>query len=95
VREFESQSFKTKGRNYHFVGSVPKQIFHICVRTEDYNDGLFEFRAPIQTVNSFSIDIAFPYDLAVYSDPAFVNTAGYDSELLALMYYPFEVICLE
>ena len=86
IEEFAPQAFiDANGRRYHFL-LRPNFIVgqtDIELSTEDYNDGIFNFRKPITTFSTVSISFGDPSNVLTFSTP------------FNRFIIPFEFICLK
>ena len=86
IEEFAPQAFiDANGRRYHFL-LRPNFIVgqtDIELSTEDYNDGIFNFRKPITTFSTVSISFGDPSAVLSFSTP------------FNRFIIPFEFICLK
>ncbi len=86
IGELKSQAFIAEnGRRFHFL-LRPNFVFgqtDIELSTEDYNDGIFNFRKPITKVDSFTISFGDPLDILTFSTP------------FNRFIIPFEIVCLK
>ncbi len=86
VEEFGAQAFNAEnGRRFHFLlrpNFVALQT-SIELSTEDFNDGIYNFRLPITTVSSFTISFGDPLNVLTFSEP-------FDRFII-----PFEFVCLK
>ena len=86
IEEFAPQAFiDSNGRRYHFLlrpNFVTGQT-DIELSTEDYNDGIFNFRKPITTFSTVSLSFGDPSNVLTFSTP------------FNRFIIPFEFICLK
>lgn len=52
INEFKAQSYIAIDNNFHFIGSITADYY---IRTEDYNDGLYEFHTPVQVNDALTL----------------------------------------
>jgi hypothetical protein len=86
IEEFSAQAFiDSSGRRYHFLlrpNFITGQT-DIELSTEDYNDGIFNFRKPITTFSTISISFGNPSNILTFATP------------FNRFIIPFEFICLK
>ncbi len=84
IEEFASQAFIAEnGRRFHFLlrpNFITGQT-DIELSTEDYNDGIFNFRKPITELTSFTISFGDPLTVLNFSTP------------FNRFIIPFEMVC--
>ncbi len=86
IEEMKSQAFiGENGRRFHFLlrpnFSTPVGN-NLELSTEDYNDGIFNFRKPITKVDSFTLSFGDPLNILTFSTP------------FNRFIVPFEFVCL-
>ncbi len=72
IEEFAAQSFIAEnGRRFHFIlrPEFVSGATSIELSTEDYNDGIFNFRKPITKLDTVTISLGNPLDQITYSTP--------------------------
>jgi hypothetical protein len=86
IEEFAAQAFIAEnGRRFHFLlrpNFIAAQT-DIELSTEDYNDGIFNFRKPITSIDSMTISFGNPLTLLTFATP------------FNRFIIPFEFICLK
>lgn len=86
IEEFSAQAFIAEnGRRFHFLlrPSFPDVgVNSLELSTEDYNDGIFNFRKPITTFESITLSFGNPLDVISFTTP-------FDRFII-----PFEFVCL-
>ncbi len=86
IEEFAPQAFIAQnGRRFHFM-LRPNYIdgqTSIEISTEDYNDGIFNFRTPITTLDTLTISFGDPLNVLSFATP------------FNRFMIPFEFICLK
>jgi hypothetical protein len=86
IEEFASQAFIAEnGRRFHFLlrpNFITGQS-DIELSTEDYNDGIFNFRKPITTIDSFTLSFGDPLNVISFNVP------------FNRFIVPFEIVCLK
>lgn len=86
IEEFQAQAFICEtGRRFHFI---LRPIFvsgqtSIELSTEDYNDGIFNFRKPITTFDTMTISLGDPINVLSFATP-------FDRFMIAI-----EFVCLK
>lgn len=86
IEEFQAQSFICEnGRRFHFI---LRPVFvtgqtSIELSTEDYNDGIFNFRKPITTFDTITLSFGDPLNIIPFATP-------FDRFMVA-----FEFVCLK
>lgn len=86
IEELASQAFIAEnGRRFHFLlrpNFITGQT-DIELSTEDYNDGIFNFRKPITKIDSFTLSFGDPLQILTFSTP------------FNRFIIPFEMVCLK
>ena len=86
IEEFSSQAFIAEnGRRFHFLlrpNFITGQT-DIELSTEDYNDGIFNFRKPITKIDSFTLSFGNPLQILTFSTP------------FNRFIVPFEMVCFK
>lgn len=86
IEELASQAFIAEnGRRFHFLlrpNFITGQT-DIELSTEDYNDGIFNFRKPITKIDSFTLSFGDPLQILTFSTP------------FNRFIVPFEIVCLK
>ncbi len=86
IEEMKSQAFIAEnGRRFHFLlrpNFITGQT-DIELSTEDYNDGIFNFRKPITKIDSFTLSFGDPLDILTFTTP------------FNRFIVPFEIVCLK
>lgn len=86
IEELASQAFIAEnGRRFHFLlrpNFINAQT-DIELSTEDYNDGIFNFRKPITKIDSFTLSFGDPLQILTFSTP------------FNRFIVPFEMVCLK
>ncbi len=86
VEELKAQAFIAEnGRRFHFLlrpNFITGQT-SIELSTEDYNDGIFNFRKPITKIDSFTLSFGDPLNILTFATP-------FDRFIV-----PFEMVCLK
>lgn len=84
VEEFKAQSFIAEnGFRFHFLlrPNFAEANTSVELSTEDYNDGIFNFRTPITEFSTFTLLFGNPLNTVVFSEP-------FDRFIVA-----FELVC--
>jgi len=72
IEEFKAQAFIAEnGRRYHFLlrpNFIAGQT-SIELSTEEYNDGIFNFRNPITKIDSITLSFGDPLEILTFSTP--------------------------
>lgn len=86
IEELSSQAFIAEnGRRFHFLlrpNFITGQT-DIELSTEDYNDGIFNFRKPITKIDSFTLSFGDPLQILTFSTP------------FNRFIIPFEIVCIK
>ena len=86
IEELKAQAFIAEnGRRFHFLlrpNFITGQT-SIELSTEDYNDGIFNFRKPITKIDSFTLSFGDPLNVLTFATP-------FDRFIV-----PFEMVCLK
>lgn len=86
IEEMKAQAFIAEnGRRFHFLlrpNFIAGQT-DIELSTEDYNDGIFNFRKPITKMDSFTLSFGDPLNILTFATP------------FNRFIVPFEMVCLK